>query len=231
MTQHLADHPEHATGPDTVRTHRLAVLALVFAIVVPPAGIVLAVLALRQSQLDRPDRRLALGALVLAVLVLIGELWLLIALTTFGSSTSSTSTDRSSGSAAASSSAAAASSSAAGGSADSTTPGAAAADPKGVVTACDVVVPALGQVRSDVGKAKTADQYGQVLSELANNLVTAAGATTDPTFLRDVRQLSLAFQKGVQESSDGKAPSAVADELTAAGAAVNRDFTAAGYHP
>jgi hypothetical protein len=46
-----------------------------------------------------------------------------------------------------------------------------------------------------------------------------------------VGQLSQAFQKAWQDSSNGTAPSAVADELTAAGAAVGRDCTAAGYHP
>ena len=94
-----------------------------------------------------------------------------------------------------------------------------------------MVVPALTQVRTEVGKVKSPDQYGEALTQLANTVVTGAGATTDPAFLDHVGQLSQAFQKAWQDSSNGKAPSAVADELTAAGAAVTRDCTAAGYHP
>lgn len=110
-------------------------------------------------------------------------------------------------------------------------PGSAAADPKGVAAACDVVMPALGQVRTDVLEATSPDQYQEALTQLADTIVTGAGATTDPVFLDHVGQLSQAFQKAWQDTSNGTAPSAVADQLTAAGAPVNRDCAAAGYHP
>jgi hypothetical protein len=229
VTQHLADHTRPATGTDTARTHRLAVLAMVFAIVVPPVGIVLAVLVLRQTQRVPRDRGLAIGALVVAFLVLIAELLLLIGLTTFVATTSSTAQSAvGSGSAAPDS---ATGSSAAGTAASGGGSGGAAADPEGVARACGVVMPALAQVRTDVAKVKSPDQFGEVLTQLATTIATGASATTDPTFLGHVAQLSQAFQKGWQDSSNGTAPSAVADELTTAGAPVSRDCTAAGYHP
>lgn len=219
MTQHLADHPEPAAGTEPARIHRLAVLALVFAVVVPPVGVVLGVLVLRPAHRERRDGRLAIGALVLAALVLLGEL-LLVILLTAGSSAPSTT-------AAAPSPEPPTASNAAGTAAS----GSAAADPHGVAAACDVVLPALGQVRTDAAKVTSPDQYGEALTQLANTIVMGAGSTTDPTFLDHVGQLSQAFQKAWQDSSNGKAPSAVADELTAAGAPVSRDCTAAGYHP
>jgi hypothetical protein len=228
VTQYLADQSERTTGPDSAKTHRLAVLALVFAILLPPAGIVLAILVLRQPQRERRDGRLAIGALVVAVLVLITELLFLILLTTFVATTNSTPSSRSAAASASAGSTGRATSGAAAGTAASPS---GATDPKGVVTACGVVMPALSQVRTDVGKVKNGDQYSQVLTQLADTIVTGAGATTDPAFLSHVGQLSQAFQKAWQDSSNGKAPSAVADELTAAGAAVTRDCTAAGYHP
>lgn len=229
MTQHLSDESPTVAVEDRTRIHRLAVLAVVFALLVPPVGIVLAVLVLRRTQRATGDGRLAISALLLAVVVLIGEVVLLIALTT-SSSTAGASAAASSSAAAASSSAAAADSSAAA-SAGGTAPAGGAADPKGVVTACGVVMPALGQVRTDVGKVKSADEYTEVLTQLATTVVTGAASTSDPTFLQHVGQLSQAFQKAWQDSSNGKAPSAVADELTAAGTPVSQDCTAAGYHP
>lgn len=205
MTQHLADSTPPATGADPARIHRLAVLAMVFAIVVPPVGIVLAILVLRQTQRVPRDRGLAIGALVVAFLVLIAELLVLIGLTTFVATTSSR--------------------------AQSAVGSSSAADPQGVARACGVVMPALAQVRADVAKVNSPDQYGEVLTQLATTVVTGASATSDPTFLGHVGQLSQAFQKAWQDSSNGTAPSAVADELTTAGAPVSRDCTAAGYHP
>jgi hypothetical protein len=225
VTQHLADSTPPATGADPARIHRLAVLAMVFAIVVPPVGIVLAILVLRQAQRVPRDRGLAIGALVVAFLVLIAELLVLIGLTTFVATTSSTAQSAAGSSSAAPS--AATSSSAV----STTPPGGAAADPQGVARACGVVMPALAQVRADVAKVKSPDQYGEVLTQLATTVVTGASATSDPTFLGHVGQLSQAFQKAWQDSSNGTAPSAVADELTTAGAPVSRDCTAAGYHP
>lgn len=213
MTQHLADHPEPAAGTDPARIHRLAVLALVFAVVVPPVGVVLGVLVLRQAHRERRDGRLAIGALVLAVLVLLGELLLVVLLTAGSSATSTT--------AAAPSPEPPTASSAAG----------TAADPHGVAAACDVVLPALGQVRTDAAKVTSPDQFGEVLTQLANTIVMGAGTTTDPTFLDHVGQLSQAFQKAWQDSSNGTPPSAVADQLTAAGAPVVRDCAAAAHHP
>jgi hypothetical protein len=205
VTQHLADSTPPATGADPARIHRLAVLAMVFAIVVPPVGIVLAILVLRQTQRVPRDRGLAIGALVVAFLVLIAELLVLIGLTTFVATTSSR--------------------------AQSAVGSSSAADPQGVARACGVVMPALAQVRADVAKVNSPDQYGEVLTQLATTVVTGASATSDPTFLGHVGQLSQAFQKAWQDSSNGTAPSAVADELTTAGAPVSRDCTAAGYHP
>ena len=225
MTQQLPDATQPVPAADEIRIHRLAVLALVLAVVVPPVGIVLAVQVLRRTRRESGDGKLAIGALLVALVVLIGEVVLLITLTT-DASTSSTSAAASSSREAAASSSAAGTSSTAGAAAPAGTP-----DPKGVVTACGVVMPALGQVRTDVGKVKTPDQYSEVLTQLANTIVTGAAATTDSTFLDHVGQLSQAFQKAWQDSSNGKAPSAVADELTAAGAPVSRDCTAAGYHP
>lgn len=217
MTQHLADHPEPAAGTDPARIHRLAVLALVFAVVVPPVGVVLGVLVLRQAHRERRDGRLAIGALVLAVLVLLGELLLVVLLTAGSSATSTT--------AAAPSPEPPTASSAAGAEAGT------AADPHGVAAACDVVLPALGQVRTDAAKVTSPDQFGEVLTQLANTIVMGAGTTTDPTFLDHVGQLSQAFQKAWQDSSNGTPPSAVADQLTAAGAPVVRDCAAAAHHP
>lgn len=223
MIQHVSDESTPNIATDPARIHLLALLALVLAVVVPPVGIVLAVLVLRRPAREARDGRLAIAAIVVAVVVLLAELLLVIALVGRSGGTTATA-----GTAApAGSSTAAAGSSAAG----TAAPAGSAADPKGVATACGVVVPALTQVRADVGKVSSPDQYAEVLTQLANTVVTGAAATTDATFLDDVAQLSQAFQKAWQDSSNGTAPSAVADELTTAGAAVTRDCTAAGYHP
>ena len=205
MIQHVSDESTPNIATDPARIHLLALLALVLAVVVPPVGIVLAVLVLRRPAREARDGRLAIAAIVVAVVVLLAELLLVIALVGRSGGTTAT--------------------------AGTAAPAGSAADPKGVATACGVVVPALTQVRADVGKVSSPDQYAEVLTQLANTVVTGAAATTDATFLDDVAQLSQAFQKAWQDSSNGKAPSAVADELTTAGAAVTRDCTAAGYHP
>jgi hypothetical protein len=205
VIQHVSDESSPNIATDPARIHLLALLALLLAVVVPPVGIVLAVLVLRRPARAARDGRLAIGALLVAVVVLLGELLLLLVLTSGSAATTAT--------------------------AGTAAPAGGVTDPKGVATACRVVVPALTQVRTDVGKVTSPDQYGEVLIQQANTIVTGAAATTDATFLNDVGRLSQAFQKAWQDSSNGKAPSAVADELTAAGAAVTRDCTAAGYHP
>lgn len=208
MIEHLPDESQRVPAEDIARTRRPAALSLVFAVLLPPVGIVLGVLVLRRAHREPRDHTLAIGALLVAIVVLVGEVVLLIALMTGGSADSTP---------------------AAAGSFSAAAPG--TPDVKGVVTACRVVMPALGRVRAEAGKVTSADQYGEVLTQVANTIVTGAAATTDPTFLDHVGQLSQAFQKAWQDSSNGTAPSAVADELTTAGEPVSRDCTAAGYHP
>ena len=219
MTQQLPEQTLHVPAADDTGPHRPAVLAVIAAVVFPPLGAVLAVRVLRRTQRESGDARLAISAILLAIVVLVGEVVLLVAATR-GSSTSGTPA------AAGSAQEVTASSSAAETGQARRTP-----DPKGVVTACRAVIPALGQVRADAAKATSGDQYGETLTQLANTVMAGATATTDTRFLDHVGLLSQAFQKAWQDSSNGKAPSAVADELTAAGAAVTRDCTAAGYHP
>lgn len=219
MTQQLSGESDAVAAEDPAQIHRLAVLAVVVAVLVPPLGVVLAVRVLRRTQRESADGRLAIGAILVGLVVLIGEVVLLVASTTGGSPSGTSAAAGAAQEVAASSSAA------------DTSPARRIPDPKGVVTACRVVLPALGQVRTDAAQAPSPDRYGDTLIRLANTVVAGATSTSDSRFLDDVGRLSQAFQKAWQDSSNGTAPSAVADELTAAGAAVRRDCTAAGYHP
>lgn len=219
MTQQLPEQTQRVPAADATGTHRPAVLAVVAAVLLPPLGAVLAVRVLRRTQRESGDARLAISAILLATVVLIGEVVLLVAATT-GSSTSGTPAAAGSAQEVAASS-----------SATDTSPARRTPDPKGVVTACRAVIPALGQVRADAAKATSADQYGETLTQLANTVMAGAAATTDTTFLDHVGRLSQAFQRAWQDSSNGIAPSAIADQLTAAGVPVRRDCTSAGYRP
>lgn len=90
MTQQLPDSMPRVPAEDEPRIQRRAVLALVFAVLVPPVGIALGIQVLRRTRRDSADGTRAIAALLVALAVGISEVVLLLTYTTGTSTPSAT---------------------------------------------------------------------------------------------------------------------------------------------
>ena len=204
-----------AYGNQPQRTNTMAILGLVFAFVFSPLGVVFSAIGLKQVKERREGGRgLALAGLILSILfIVIGIIGALLFATTVGAAVED-----------------ARSEAAASGAPDgSTDPVAPADDPTGVVAACEVIVPAVVGLESDMATVTTPEDYAAVMDTLRSTMESAAAGTTDPTFIAHVQTLSGDFQQAADTVANGEDPSALEAALTAYGTAIDEDCAAAGY--
>ncbi len=187
------------------RTNTMAILGLVFAFVFSPLGIVFSAIALKQvKQRREAGRGLALAGLIISIVSLILSIVVIIVIVAFaGSAVEQARSDAASV--------------------------AAGDDPTGVVAACDVIVPAVVGLESDMAKVETPEDYATVMTALRSAMEAAAAQTTDPTFIAHVQTLSGDFQQAADAVSAGEDPSSLEAALTTDGNQIDSDCAAAGY--
>ena len=106
-----------------------------------------------------------------------------------------------------------------------------AEDPDGVVAACEVIVPAVVGLESDLATVSTPEDYAAVMGDLQTTLESAAAETTDPVFIDHVRTLAADFQEAADAVTGGEDPSYLEAALTEDGTTIDEDCAAAGYVP
>ena len=197
-------------GYQLQKTNTMAILGLVFAFVFTPLGIVFSAIGLKQIKERREGGRgLALAGLILSIVfMVIGILFVILAATVFSSAVEQAAQDSSTVAS------------------DAAAP---ADDPDGVVAACEVIVPAVVNLESDLSTVQTPEDYATVMNGLRTTMESAAAQTTDPTFVQHVQTLSGDFQQAVDAVAAGEDPSSVEGALTADGTQIDNDCAAAGY--
>lgn len=213
-------HPADPQGcgypqPGPQKTNTMAILGLVFAFVFSPLGVVFSAIGLKQVKERREGGRgLALAGLILSIaFILIGILIAVLAATVFAAAVDKAAEAQDAVSASDSP-------------ADS---GAPAEDTDGVIAACEVIVPAVVNLESDLSTVQTPEEYATVMTGLRTTLETAAAQTTDPTFIAHVQTLSSDFQQAVDAVNAGQDPTFLEEALTADGTQIDNDCAAAGY--
>jgi hypothetical protein len=201
--------------PGPQKTNTMAILGLVFAFVFSPLGVIFSAIGLKQVKERREGGRgLALAGLILSIaFILIGLLFAVLALTVFSAAVEKAAEAQDSVSVS-------------DGPSDA---GAPAEDPDGVVAACEVIVPAVVNLESDLSTVQTPEDYAAVMTDLRTTMETAAAQTTDPTFIAHVQTLSTDFQQAVDAVSAGQDPTFLEEALTADGTQIDDDCAAAGY--
>ena len=196
-------------GYQPQKTNTMAILGLIFAFVFTPLGIVFSAIGLKQIKERREGGRgLALAGLILSIVFLvIGIVVAVLALTVFRSAVEQAQSDAS----------------------VSATDAGGADDPNGVVAACEVIVPAVVNLESDLSTVESPQEYATVMGDLRTTMEAAAGQTTDQTFITHVQALSADFQQAIDAVSAGEDPSSLESALTADGTQIDDDCAAAGY--
>jgi peptidyl-prolyl cis-trans isomerase B (cyclophilin B) len=196
-------------GYQPQKTNTMAILGLVFAFVFSPLGIVFSAIGLKQIKERREGGRgLALSGLILSIIfVVLGILIVVLAATVFSTAVTQAAQD----------------------SAAASTAAAPADDPEGVVTACQVIVPAVVNLESDLSTVESAEDYATVMGALRTTIEAAAGQSTDPTFVAHVQTLSKDFQQAIDTVNAGGDPSTLEGALSADGTQIDNDCAAAGY--
>ena len=192
------------------KTNTMAILGLVFAFVFSPLGIVFSAIGLSQIKKRREGGRgLAIAGLVLSIIfMLIGVLIFVFA---FAAVQQAAETG------------AIAEAEVAAPAADP------AGDPTGVLGACEVIAPALGEFDAAVATVETPEEYALLVTDVRGTLEGAAATTSDPTFVADVQMMSDNLQLTADAVSNGEDPSYLDAALTEDDARVGEACTAAGY--
>jgi hypothetical protein len=200
--------PAYAPAPQ--KTNVMAILGLVFAFVFSPLGIVFSALGLSQTKKrGEGGRGLAIAGLVLSILfTLVG---LLLFFFVFAAVTEAVET----GMAAETEAAAPAAE--------------APADTDGVLAACEVIAPALGEFDAGVATVTTPEEYALLVTDVRTTLEGAAATTTDPEFVQSVQMMSDNLQLTADAVSNGEDPSYLDAALTEDDARVGEACTAAGF--
>lgn len=203
-------------GYQPQKTNTMAILGLVFAFVFSPLGVVFSAIGLKQIKERREGGRgLALAGLILSIIfVVIGILFVILAATVFSSAVKTAAEAEAAVSATPD---------------GSTGAGAPAEDPTGVVAACEVIVPAVVNLESDLSTVETPEDYATVMTTLMTTMEAAAGQTSDSTFQAHVQTLSGDFQHAVDAVNAGEDPSSLEGALTDDGTQIDNDCAAAGY--
>jgi hypothetical protein len=200
--------------PGPQKTNTMAILGLVFAFVFSPLGVVFSAIGLKQVKERREGGRgLALAGLILSIaFILIGILFAVLALTVFSAAVEEAVQAQDAVSAS-----------------DSPADAAAPEDTDGVIAACEVIVPAVVNLESDLATVQTPEDYAAVMTSLRTTLESAAAQTTDPTFIAHVQTLSSDFQQAVDAVNADQDPTFLEEALTADGTQIDNDCAAAGY--
>jgi hypothetical protein len=164
-----------APGYQPQKTNTMAILGLIFAFVFSPLGIVFSAVGLRQIKQRREGGRgLAIAGLVLSIVfVLIGIALFAVVIAVADEV------------------------------ADQTTVSAVPLDApaenlEGVTAACEVIMPAMASLETDMAAVTTPEEYTAVITQLRGTMESAATASADEMFIADVQLLS----DDLQEASD-----------------------------
>jgi hypothetical protein len=200
-------------GYQPQKTNTMAILGLVFAFIFSPLGVVFSAIGLKQiKQRHEGGRGLALAGLIISIIsIVLGILLIVLFATVLAPAVEK---------------AAQSASAASPGSDPATAP---AADANGVVAACQVIVPAVVNLQSDLSTVETPEDYALVMNTLRTTMESAAAQTTDPTFIAHVQTLSGDFQQAVDAVSAGEDPASLEGALSDDGTQIDNDCSAAGY--
>ena len=204
------DQPGHGQGapgypPVSQKTNTMAILGLIFAFVFSPLGIVFSAIGLSQIKKRREGGRgLAIAGLILSVLFTL--LTVLAFVFFFAAVQEAAETGP-----------------------VVETQAAAPADDSGVLAACEVIAPALGEFDAAVATVSTPEEYALLVTDVRAQLEGAAAGTTDPMFVQDVQTMSDNLQLTADAVSNGEDPSYLDAALTEDDARVGEACTAAGY--
>jgi hypothetical protein len=199
-------------GYQAPKTNTMAILGLVFAFVFSPLGVVFSAIGLKQIKERRESGRgLALAGLIISIIsIVLGILLIVLFATVLAPAVEKAAQAQSASSSAG--------------------PSGAPADANGVVAACQVIVPAVVNLESDLSTVETPEDYASVMGSLRTTIEAAAGQTTDQAFTTHVQTLSEDFQKATDAVNAGQDPSSLEGALNADGTQIDNDCSAAGYH-
>lgn len=201
--------PGHPVPGQPQRTNTMAILGLVFAFVFSPLGIVFSALGLSQTrQRGEGGRGLAIAGLVLSIAFLLISIALvavvLVAANEIAENPESAAELF-----------------------EEATPG--AGDLEGVALACEVIMPAMQAMESDMATVTTPEDYAAVLGTLRVTLEDAAAVSGDEMFIADVQALSDDLQLVTDAVLAGEDPSYLEDTLAEDGAQVGTTCGMAGW--
>ncbi len=205
--------PGHADAgypPVSLKTNTMAILGLIFAFVFSPLGIVFSAIGLSQIKKRREGGRgLAMSGLILSIIfTLIG---VLAAVFLFAAVQEAAETGAIAEKQVA---------------APAEEP---AEDPTGVLGACEVIAPALGEFDAAVATISTPEEYALLVTDVRGTLEGAAATTSDPAFVADVQMMSDNLQLTADAVSNGEDPSYLDAALTEDDARVGEACAAAGF--
>ncbi len=196
--------------PAPQKTNTMAILGLVFAFLFSPLGIVFSAIGLSQIKKRREGGRgLALSGLILSIIFTLCyglAVVLLFAAVQEAAETGAVAET------------------------EVAVPTAEPADdPTGVLGACEVIAPALGEFDAAVATVETPEEYALLVTDVRGTLEGAAATTSDPAFVADVQMMSDNLQLTADAVTNGEDPSYLDAALTEDDARVGEACTAAGY--
>lgn len=214
-TEYPSGQPAHGYGtpgfePTPQRTNTMAILGLIFAFVFSPLGILFSALGLSQIKKRREGGRgLAIAGLILSIV------FTLLALLAFFFIFAAVQEAAKTGAMAETQAAAPVDEP--------------AGDPSGVLAACEVIAPALGEFDAGMVTVTTPEEYALLVTDVRTTLEGAAASTSDPVFVQDVQLMSDNLQLTADAISAGEDPSYLDAALTEDDARVGEACVAAGY--
>jgi hypothetical protein len=105
----------------------------------------------------------------------------------------------------------------------------AAGDLEGVAAACDVIMPAMEALESDMAGVTTPEEYAAVIDALRTTIEAAAGASGDAMFVDEVQFLSDDLGLASDAVVNGEDPTYLEDALAADGEQVGTTCGLAGW--
>lgn len=199
-------------------TNTMAVLGLVFAFLLPVLGIVFSAVGLSQTRRRGQDGRgLAVAGLAVSVVALAVAAVLLATLGTTATRTGGPPP-------------AAPSASAGTDAPPSLVPAGNPAD-EAVVAACSTILPAMGQLETDLGGATTVEDVATRVTALQGRIAAAAATTGDAGFAAHAGTLAADFGRLVDAVRGGGDPAALVGDIQQDGMALGQDCGAAGWLP
>jgi hypothetical protein len=188
------------------KTNTMAILGLIFAFVFSPLGIVFSAVGLSQIKKRREDGRgLAIAGLILSIVFLLVS----IAVFAFALSVVTTTVEESTSAAA--------------------PLDAASADVEGVAAACEVIMPAMMNMETDMATVTTPEDYAAVITDVRTAFEDAAAESSDAAFIADVQRLSDDLQLASDAVVNGEDPAYLESALADGGARVGASCAMAGW--